>query len=141
MIARNPPVRRIMGEVIGRQPAKLFLAPSRQYPWYGDIIGAKLTGFGDHSVTGGERFTTEQAAAMSKLGLVDHAVEVITVRRSAAREIYHGLNPPGVYEFECPVTLRRRDGKVMVISPSGAEVEVSADGWVSPPRHRMGRPA
>lgn len=141
MIARKPPVRREMGAVIGRQPAKIIINPSKQYPWYGDIVGATLTGFGNHSVTGGERYTTQQVTKMVELGLDLERTEALTVNRSASREIYHGSSPAPVYEFECPVLRRQTDGKVIVISPSGKEVYVEADGWVSPPKHRTGRRA
>lgn len=141
MIARKPPVRREMGDVIGRQPARIVINPSKQYPWYGDIVGATLTGFGNHSVTGGERYTTQQVTKLVALGLDLERHPVMTVRRSASREIYHGSNPPPVYEFECPVIEHHADGTVIVISPSGDVVDVEADGWVSPPKHSMGRPA
>lgn len=141
MIAQKPPVRREMGGVIGRQPARIVINPSKQYPWYGDIVGATLTGFGNHSVTGGERYTTQQVTKIVALGLDPDATPAMTVRRSASREIYHGSSPPPVYEFECPVLEHQTDGTVIVISPSGDAVDVEADGWVSPPKHRMGRPA
>ena len=108
---------------IGRQPDRVHITPSRSQPWYGAIVT-------------GRRFTRQQEAELIKLGADIATAEAITVKRQATgRELWWptGQLPP-VYAFECPVILRRADGRVKVITPSGERKLVRADGWAHPPR-------
>ena len=140
--AACPPKRkqkvRPMGAVDGRQPNRIHINPSRQYPWYGAIVGGVLTGFDNRSVTGGERFTEQQADQLRKRRLNPETVEAMTVRRNSTdREIWCPIGQLRlVYEFECPVLSRQADGRARVIAPSGSVKLVEADGWTSPYRRR-----
>lgn len=133
---KRAPKPRPMGEVIGRQPSFIQINPSRQYPWYGAIVGGQVVGFGGHSITGGERFTEQQIATLRKRKLAADKVEAMAVRRNSTdREIYCPLNQlRGVYEFECPVVSRQADGRCRIIAPSGEIKLVEADGWTEPYR-------
>lgn len=128
------PKARPMGEVIGRQPDRIQINPSRQYPWYGAIVGGELVGFGGHSIKGGERFTQQQSDQLRKRGRDADTVETMMVRRNSTdREIWSGIGQlRPVYEFECPVLSRQADGRARVIAPSGSVKLVEADGWTSP---------
>ena len=130
------PRQRRMGEIIGRQPAKIAWVPSKPLsPWCGAIRGGVKTGFGDHSITGGERFTEQQVAGLISRGLDVLTAPAMTVQRNAPdSDICSGLGLPGVYQFECPILSTRADGRVRVISPSGAEKLVEADGWTTAQR-------
>ncbi len=132
------PRPRPMGEILGRQPARILVTPSKTpSAWYGAIRGAVKTGFGDHSITGGARFTEQQNEALISRGMDILTAEAMTVQRNAGdHEICNGTGLPGVYQFECPVLSRRVDGRVRVIAPSGAEKLVEGDGWTSPRRSR-----
>ena len=74
--------------------------------------------------------------------LISRGIDVLTapamkVQRNAAdHEIYSGLGLPAVYQFECPILSTRADGRVRVISPSGGEKLVEADGWTTAQRSR-----
>lgn len=134
---KRVPKPRPMGEVIGRQPDRIQINPSRQYPWYGAIVGGELVGFGGHTVKGGERFTEQQADQLRKRGKSPETVDTMTVRRNSTdRELWSGDRLRPVYEFECPVLSRQADGRARVIAPSGAVKLVEADGWTSPYRRR-----
>ena len=136
------PRERLMGEIIGRQPASYRLAPSAaRFPWYGTIEGGALTGFGGHSITGGKRFTNEQARECISRGLDVLTAPAMTVRRNVGiLELSVGtFRPVPVYEFQCPIVRKMADGRVRVIAPSGAEKLVEADGWSSPDRKQSAR--
>ena len=135
------PRPRPMGEILGWQPARILVTPSKTpSAWYGAIRGAVKTGFGDHSITGGARFTEQQNEALISRGMDILTAEAMTVQRNAGdHEICNGTGLPGVYQFECPVLSRRADGRVRVIAPSGAEKLVEADGWSSPDRKQSAR--
>lgn len=142
MTRETPP--RPMGEVIGRQPARILVTPSATpYAWYGSIRGGMKTGFGDHSITGGDRFTEQQVEGLISRGLDVLTAPAITVRRNAGdREMsWSFLELPPVYEFECPILSRRADGRVRVIAPSGAEQLVEADGRTRAEKGRRARRA
>ena len=131
------PGSRPMGEIIGRQPANYLITPSKPRPaWYGTIEGGEKTGFGGHSITGGQRFTNEQARECISRGLDVLTAPAMTVRRNSTTDETwigaHQLRP--VYQFECPIIRKMADGRVRVIAPSGAEKLVEADGWTSPHR-------
>ncbi|KQN12028.1 hypothetical protein [Sphingomonas sp. Leaf28] len=131
-----------MGEIIGRQPATYLITPSKPRPaWYGTIEGGEKTGFGGHSITGGKRFTNEQARECISRGLDVLTAPAITVKRnSSIDEIWSGAHGPRpVYQFECPIIRRMADGRVRVIAPSGVEKIVEADGWTSPDRKQSSR--
>lgn len=135
----KPAVERPMGNIIGRQPVAYLITPSAaRFPWYGTIEGGEKTGFGGHSITGGQRFTNEQARECISRGLDVLTAPAMTVRRnSTMNEIWCGfrdLRP--VYEFECPIIRKMADGRVRVIAPSGDEKLVEADGWTAPYRKR-----
>lgn len=109
-----------------RQPPASVIAPSNQSPWVGRVERAD------------DRFTTTQLYYMARLGrTADEPGECITVFREATqREMYwaRGEAPP-VYQFDCPVIGRRRDGKVHVIAPGGDKKWVFRNGWVDQPHH------
>jgi hypothetical protein len=132
------PRPRAMGEIIGRQPATIYVTPSKAPScWYGSIRGGVKTGFGGHSVTGGDRFTVEQVRALISRGIDVLTAPAMKVQRNAAdHEIYSGLGLPAVYQFECPILSTRADGRVRVIAPNGAEKLVEADGWTTAQRSR-----
>jgi len=117
---------------VGRQPTHPRLVPSKPYPWYGSIRGAEP---GQLGVTGGDRFTEQQKAALIEQGRDVPTAEGMLVKRQANdNELDWGLyRLPPVYAFECPVIGRRKDGKVKVISPSGVIKYVGADGWAHRP--------
>ncbi len=135
----KPPVERPMGDVIGRQPATFLITPSKRRPaWYGTIDGGEKTGFGGHSIIGGQRFTNEQARECISRGLDVLTAPAMTVRRNVGMlELCLGTRGiPPVYEFQCPIIRKLADGRVRVIAPSGAEKIVEGDGWTSPDRSR-----
>lgn len=103
-----------------RQPDTIVINPSVSYPWYG-------------SWTEGDRLTHGQRAAMAKASIDADAVEIITVRRYAtAREMWWPTTqPPPVFQFDCPVIGRQRDGRIRIIAPSGEEALIEGDGWTS----------
>jgi hypothetical protein len=128
-----------MGTVIGRQPASFLITPSKPRPaWYGTIEGGEKTGFGGHSIIGGQRFTNEQARECISRGMDVLTEPAMTVQRNVGMlELTPG--PPGlpsVYQFECPIIRKLADGRVRVIAPSGAEKIVEGDGWTAPDRSR-----
>ena len=139
----KPPFERPMGNVIGRQPASFLITPSKPRPaWYGTIEGGEKTGFGGHSIIGGQRFTNEQARECISRGLDVLTAPAMTVRRNVGMlELCLGTRGiPPVYEFQCPIIRKLADGRVRVIAPSGAEKIVEGDGWTSPYRKGgMGR--
>ncbi|MDQ2762169.1 MAG: hypothetical protein M3Y22_01320 [Pseudomonadota bacterium] len=120
---------------VGRQPSRVQIAPSKSYPWYGSIRGGTSEKFG---VTGGERFTTQQQAALIQQGRDILTAESLLVKRQANdNELCWALGDlPPVYAFECPVLGRRKDGKVKVVSPSGDVKHVLPDGWAHRPYRR-----
>jgi hypothetical protein len=131
----RPAATRPMGEVIGRQPTRIIVIPSAApSPWYGAIVGGEKTGFGDHSIKGGQRFTEQQVEQMIKRGWDVLTAKAMTVRRNSTdAEIWSGIGQPRpVYEFECPIVHHRADGRVRVIAPSGDEKLVEGDGWITP---------
>ncbi len=117
---------------IGRQPFSRHMAPSKVYPFYGKIIGGEVvqSPTGPIAITGGDRFTVEQLAALRGLKRDPETVETMIVRRQAKREeLWQPLGElPEVFAFECPVIGRRGD-KIRVITPSGDAKYVHADGW------------
>ena len=139
----KPPFERPMGNVIGRQPASFLITPSKPRPaWYGTIEGGEKTGFGGHSIIGGQRFTNEQARECISRGLDVLTAPAMTVRRNVGiMELSLGtFRPVPVYEFQCPIIRKLADGRVRVIAPSGTEKIVEGDGWTSPYRKGgMGR--
>lgn len=123
-------------EVIGRQPATLYISPSKSYPWYGDVRGGVR---GKLAVSGGERFTTQQEESLIERGMDPLTCETITVKRQACgrTEIVPMLNSlQPVFAFECPVISRRADGKIKVIAPNGDAKFIRADGWAHKPTTR-----
>jgi hypothetical protein len=135
----KPLGERPMGEIIGRQPASYIVTPSKaRFPWYGTIEGGEKTGFGGHSITGGQRFTNEQARECISRGLDVLTAPAMTVRRNVGiMELSVGtFRPVPVYQFECPIIRKMADGRVRVIAPSGDEKLVEADGWTAPYRKR-----
>ena len=119
---------------VGRQPALRVYTPSNPNPWHGSIIGGREE---NSAIVGGERFTYEQTRTLEEMGIDPATVEVITVKRQATAKEWG--NPdlgclPDVFAFECPVLVRRADGKIKVISPIGNKNWVEATGWTSPPR-------
>jgi hypothetical protein len=116
-------------KIIGRQPATTYTTPSNPSPWYG-------------AIRPDDRFTVQQRLEMTNRELDPDAIEVLKVRRQAsAREMWWPTGaPPPVFEFDCPVLSRRRDGRIDVIAPGGWKQIVSAEGWVGEP-HRHNRQA
>lgn len=132
---------------IGRQPYAILIAPSRRYPWYGQIVGAHVvTGpTGPIAYAGGERFTNQQVDAVRKLGLDPTTIATMMVKRQALKDelwIPLGQLPP-VFAFDCPVIGNWR-GKVRVIAPDGQKSLVFPDGWghrpIRIPRDPYGAP-
>lgn len=113
------------GKLMGRQPERLYFAPSKSHPWYGTINGE-------------DRFTVEQVRELMSLGRDPLTAEAIKVHRQAtSREMWWPTDyAPPVFEFECPVITRRKDSKVKVITPSGETAWVRADGWAGFPDKR-----
>ena len=109
---------------MGRQPAVIYIAPSKQQPWYGAIVPD-------------QRFTAQQLAQLDKRGLDPATVGVLTVRRNATTsEMYWPLGSlPPVYAFDCPVITHGAD-RVTVIAPDGSTRKVYPDGWTTPPPKR-----
>jgi len=128
-------------DILGRQPVTLYIAPSKPNPWYGTIVDGVA---GKFAITGGERFTAEQAFAIRQRDLDLAKLGVITVTRNATtREMYWPKSSPTPqYQFECPVLTRQRDGRVRIISPSGLIETVDADGFAGraqPPKKGRGK--
>ena len=120
---------------VGRQPARVQIAPSKSYPWYGSIRGGVADAIG---IKGGDRFTVQQEAELIRQGRDVPTAEALLVKRQAsARELYWPLGQlPPVFAFQCPVIGHRADGKVKVISPSGDVKHVLPDGWSHRPFRR-----
>jgi len=113
-------------QIVGRHPAQMVISPSNQSPWLG---------WRDP----GQRFTRPQLYYLRHRGFDPDTVEWIMVRRCATqREMSWSRGDPiPAFEFECPIVLRRADGRLNVLSPSGESKIVLADGWVShPPQNR-----
>ncbi|MDO7841112.1 hypothetical protein [Sphingomonas immobilis] len=108
-----------------RQPDRIQITPSASQPWYG---------WCDE----GQRFTRAQLHGMKHRGIDPETVEAITVKRSAtSREMWWPTNQAApVFEFDCPVMSRRRDGRLNIMAPSGEIKPVEADGWVKRPKAR-----
>lgn len=109
-----------------RQPDMLVITPSNQSPWVGHVDAPD------------DRFTRAQLYQMGQRGMVPETVEAITVYREAtSREMWWPTGAPApVFQFDCPVLERRRDGKVKVMAPSGEGKFVLANGWVREPSRR-----
>ncbi|WP_454280547.1 hypothetical protein [Sphingomonas sp. Marseille-Q8236] len=128
---------------IGRQPMVRRKAPSVRTPWYGDIAGYQIV---DGAQVGGERWTTEQQAALIERGMDLLTCPAMFVRRqSVGEEVCPTLGDlPAVYEFECPVIGKGQRGKakskIKVIAPDGQPSLVHADGWAHFPRRRPAGP-
>lgn len=103
-----------------RQPDTIVINPSRSYPWYGRW-------------TEGDRLTHGQRAAMAKASIDADSVEIIAVRRYAtAQELWWPTTQPRpVFEFDCPVLGRQRDGRIRIIAPSGEQALIQGDGWTT----------
>lgn len=103
-----------------RQPDTIVINPSRSYPWYG-------------CWTEGDRLTHGQRAALASRAIDADTVEIITVRRHATtQEMWWPTNqPPPVFEFDCPVLGRQRDGRIRIIAPSGEQALIEGDGWTT----------
>ena len=110
-------------QIMGRAPPQMVITPSNQGPWIGWLDA-------------GERFTRPQLYYLRHRGFDPATVEWIMVRRCAThREMYIPAGAPTpAFEFECPIILRRADGRLNVLSPSGESKIVLADGWVSHPK-------
>lgn len=112
----------IRGEIVGRQPAVIYITPSQPNPWYGTIVE-------------GQRFTAQQVYWLRVKGIDHETVEAMTVMRQATdREYYWGPGQQAPeFHFECPVLGRRADGRVKVMAPAGDVKLVFGDGWVRRP--------
>ncbi len=107
---------------VGRQPAVMYITPSKPNIWYGRIIDDR-------------RFTEQQSAKLIELGRDPVTAEAIEVKRNATdREYYWNTRDlPPYFQMMCPVVARRADGKIKVIAPSGAATFVRSDGWAGAP--------
>jgi hypothetical protein len=112
-------------ECAGRMPKSVTISPSGEYPWYGRYQD-------------GRRLSEQQHNALISAGADPVNPETITVRRNATdREMWWGIGQyPPYFEFECPVVARLADGRIKVISPSGANKIVLRDGWATRPGKR-----
>jgi hypothetical protein len=110
-----------------RQPETIYVTPSSPNPWYG-------------AAGPGDRFTRQQLAAMARVKLDPETVAAITVRRNATtREFWWPKGDPApVFEFDCPILSRRRDGRLNIIAPAGVPAIVLDDGWVARPKKPAG---
>jgi hypothetical protein len=118
---------------VGRQGLSDLWTPSGKRPlWFGTIRGAERTAI---AFVGGERFTEEQEAALISLGRDVLTAPAMLVKRQAGDELTCGqYDLPEVFHFECPVTGKvKADGKIQVITPSGATAWVYPDGWAQRP--------
>ena len=109
----------------GRQPATMVISPSNQSPWIGRLDP-------------GQRFTRAQIYYLRQRGFDPDTVEWIMVRRCAtSREMFLDREQPTpAFEFECPIILRRADGRLNILAPSGDSKIVLADGWVAHPKKK-----
>ena len=124
---------------IGRQPSVRQVAPSIRTPWYGNVTGYREV----HGIqVDGDRWTTQQAAAILSRGLDPLTCEAMTVRRQAVgEEVWTPVGQlPAVFAFDCPIIQQMADGQIKVIAPDGEPKIVRADGWGHPPRRRPSQP-
>ena len=100
-------------------PTSEWITPSKINPWR----GAKREG---------SRFTDWQYRAMARMGLDPLTVETVTVRSLVSqREMWWPTGTPNpVYVFDCPILGRRKDGRLLVLSPRGMEKLVWPDGSI-----------
>lgn len=107
---------------LGRQPDIMKITPSSPNIWWGTIVEDR-------------RFTVQQEAKLITLGKNPVTCEAIEVKRNATdREMFWGdTDLPPFYAMMCPVVSRRADGKIKVITPSGDNKLVNADGWSGRP--------
>lgn len=114
-------------KVISYASIPRFITPSNIDPWGG-------------AMQEGDRFTSEQVRDMQRRGIDPETVETLKVTRKAtSRELWWPSGQPApVFIFECPVLMRRLDGRVKVISPSGMAKLVYADGSIKKPRFQKG---
>lgn len=124
---------------VGRQPAVRQVAPSLRTPWYGNITGYETV---NGIQRGGDRWTTQQVAAIMRRGLDPLTCEAKEIRRQAVgEEVWTPVGQlPAVFAFDCPVIQHMADDKVKVIAPDGQPKIVRADGWGHPPRRRPAGP-
>ena len=124
---------------IGRQPMVRQAAPSVRTPWYGNIERYREV---DGIQVGGDRWTTQQAAAILSRGLDPLTCEAMTVRRQAVgEEVWTPVGQmPAVFAFDCPIIRCMAEGEVKVIAPDGQPKIVRGDGWGHPPRRRPAGP-
>ena len=105
-------------EVLGRQPALVKWTPSNPFAWYGSIIE-------------GQRFTRQQHEALISRGMDPVTAPAMTVKRQAQRTEHwfpsNVLAP--LFEMECPLIGKVKDGRIRVIAPNGAPKLVHPDGW------------
>ncbi|GAA3266050.1 hypothetical protein GCM10020258_46260 [Sphingomonas yabuuchiae] len=108
-------------------------------PWYGNVVGYRNV---DGIQVGGERWTTQQAAAILHRGLDPLTCEAMEVRRQAVNaEIWIPVDTlPAVFAFDCPIIKRMAGDKVKVIAPDGQPKIVFADGWGHRPFRRPRQP-
>ncbi len=124
---------------VGRQPSVRQVSPSVRTPWYGNVVGYRNV---DGIQVGGERWTTQQAAAILQRGLDPLTCEAMEVRRQAvAAEIWIPVDTlPAVFAFDCPIIKRMAGDKVKVIAAGGQPKIVFADGWGHRPFRRPRQP-
>lgn len=124
---------------VGRQPSVRQVSPSVRTPWYGNVVGYRNV---DGIQVGGERWTTQQAAAILQRGLDPLTCEAMEVRRQAVNaEIWIPVGDlPAVFAFDCPIIQRMASGKVKVIAPDGQPKIVFANGWGHHPIRRPSQP-
>ena len=103
---------------VGRQPSVRQVSPSVRTPWYGNVVGYRNV---DGIQVGGERWTTQQAAAILQRGLDPLTCDAMQVRRQAVpAEIWIPVDTlPAVFAFDCPIVKRMAGDKVKVIAPDG----------------------
>lgn len=108
-----------------RQPATIIITPSASQPWYG-------------TAAEGDRYTRQQLYHMVQRGMNPATAEAITVKREAtSKEMWWPIGEaPPIFEFDCPIISRRRDGKLNVLTPSGDVKAVLDDGWVVAARRK-----
>ena len=107
-----------------------------------DVIHVTATGYAQRSQPWygawrkDDRFSEQQREAMAKRGIDPETVEVIHVQREATdTEVWAPISHQRrVFAFDAPVLARLPDGRISVISPSGAPAKVLGDGWVKRPR-------
>ncbi|MBP8235698.1 MAG: hypothetical protein KAY22_25720 [Rhizorhabdus sp.] len=105
-------------------PEQVHITPSKQSAWRSPKAP-------------GAKYTYRQLAALRSLGVDPETVPSIAVRSTAtAREMYWPTTEPTpVFVIHCPIIGNRRDGRHVVIAPTGQTKWVHPSGNIREDRH------